>query len=227
MSSPDGAAAAASSALPAGASRPGLAVRLATFAERFRTPPATRLSVVILLTLFLLTKSAPPTKSHLALVPGHTVPRVWNLVTSSWVESTFAGVTVAVGLLVILGRVVEPGMGGREMGRFLVFVSFFVGVAGFLVSLVRYYAGRNENALYDSYNGFQGIVAALLVVVRRDNPDAPVNVKGLRWMRREQLNAGTCWGFPKSRHTVCRLSARNYSDTLRKTDTFFHSSQFI
>lgn len=189
MPSPDGAAAAASSALPAGASRPGLAVRLATFAERFRTPPATRLSVVILLTLFLLTKSAPPTKSHLALVPGHTVPRVWNLVTSSWVESTFAGVTVAVGLLVILGRVVEPGMGGREMGRFLVFVSFFVGVAGFLVSLVRYYAGRNENALYDSYSGFQGIVAALLVVVRRDNPDAPVNVKGLRWMRREQLNA--------------------------------------
>ena len=188
MSSSDGAAAAGVS-YPAGVSRPGLAARLATLAERFRTPPATRLSVVILLTVFLLTWSSPELKQHLALVPGHTVPRVWNLVTASWVESSVPGITIATGLLVVLGRVVEPPMGAKETARFFIFVSGFVGACAFAVSLVRYYSSKNEKALYDSYCGFQGIIAALLVVVRRDNPDAPVNVRGMRWMRREQLNA--------------------------------------
>jgi serine/threonine protein kinase len=32
--------------------------------------------------------------------------------------------------------------------------------------------------------------------------------------------------LPKSRHTVCRLSARNYSYASRKTDTFLLQKQF-
>ena len=41
-----------------------------------------------------------------------------------------------------------------------------------------------------------------------------------------QEREGTYWAFPKSRHTVCRLSARNYViHAVRKTDTLFYSSQ--
>ena len=192
MSSSDGAAAsaAADGAAPA---RPGLGARLATLAERFRLPPATRLSLVILLTVFALVRASPDSTAHLALVPGHTVPRVWNLVTASWVEPTFAGVAVAVAALVPLGRAVEPGMGARETARFLLFVSAFVSACAFALSLARFHLlGKDEKALYDTHCGFQGIVAAMLVVLKRDAPDAPVNVRGLRWMRREQL-CGAHW----------------------------------
>ena len=187
MSSSDGAAAsaAADGAAPA---RPGLGARLATLAERFRTPPATRLSLVILLTVFALVRASPDSKAHLALVPGHTVPRFWNVVTASWVEPGFFGVAVAAAALVVLGRVVEPGMGAKETARFLIFVSAFVGSCAFVLSLVRFhFFGKDDKALFEQYCGFQGVVAGLLVVVKRDNPDAPVNVRGLRWARREQL----------------------------------------
>jgi membrane associated rhomboid family serine protease len=188
MSSSDGAAAsaAADGAAPA---RTGLGARLATLAERFRTPPATRLSLVILLTVFFLVRASPDVfLEHLALVPGHTVPRFWNVVTSSWVEKSFVGVTVAAVSLVVLGRVVEPGMGAKELVRFLIFVSFFVGSCAFVFELVRFhFFGKDDKALFEHHCGFQGIVAGLLVVVKRDNPDAPVNVRGLRWARREQL----------------------------------------
>lgn len=187
MSSSDGAAAsaAADGAAPA---RPGLGARLATLAERFRLPPATRLSLVILLTVFALVRASPDSTAHLALVPAHTVPRVWNVVTSSWVEPTPPGVAVAAAALVALGRAVEPGMGARETARFLLFVSAFVGACAFALSLARFHLlGGDEKALYDAHCGFQGIVAGLLVVCKRDAPDAPVNARGLRWMRREQL----------------------------------------
>ena len=186
MSSSDGAAAsaAADGAAPA---RPGLGARLATLAERFRLP-ATRLSLVILLTVFALVRASPDSTAHLALVPAHTVPRVWNVVTSSWVEPTPPGVAVAAAALVALGRAVEPGMGARETARFLLFVSAFVGACAFALSLARFHLlGGDEKALYDAHCGFQGIVAGLLVVCKRDAPDAPVNARGLRWMRREQL----------------------------------------
>ena len=187
MSSSDGATASAA-ADGAASARPGLGARLTTLAERFRLPPATRLSLVILLTVFALVRASPDLTAHLALVPGHTVPRVWNLVTASWVEPTFPGVTVAVAALVPLGRAVEPGLGARETARFLLFVSAFVGACAFALSLARFhFLGKDEKALHDTYCGFQGIVAGLLVVVKRDAPDAPVNVRGLRWMRREQL----------------------------------------
>jgi membrane associated rhomboid family serine protease len=188
MSSSDGAAAsaAADGAAPA---RPGLGARLATLAERFRTPPATRLSLVILLTVFALVRASPDVfLEHLALVPGHTVPRFWNVVTSSWVEPGFVGVAVAAAALVVLGRVVEPGMGAKELVRFLIFVSFFVGSCAFVFELVRFhFLGKDDKALFEHHCGFQGVVAGMLVVVKRDNPDAPVNVRGLRWARREQL----------------------------------------
>ena len=187
MSSSDGAAASAATdgAAPA---RPGLGARLATLAERFRLPPATRLSLVILLTVFALVRASPDSTAHLALVPAHTVPRVWNVVTSSWVEPTPPGVAVAAAALVALGRAVEPGMGARETARFLLFVSAFVGACAFALSLARFHLlGGDEKALHDAHCGFQGIVAGLLVVCKRDAPDAPVNVRGLRWMRREQL----------------------------------------
>ena len=187
MSSSDGATASAA-ADGAASARPGLGARLTTLAERFRLPPATRLSLVILLTVFALVRASPDLTAHLALVPGHTVPRVWNLVTASWVEPTFPGVTVAVAALVPLGRAVEPGLGARETARFLVFVSAFVGACAFALSLARFHLlGGDEKALYDAHCGFQGIVAGLLVVCKRDAPDAPVNARGLRWMRREQL----------------------------------------
>ena len=187
MSSSDGAAASAATdgAAPA---RPGLGARLATLAERFRLPPATRLSLVILLTVFALVRASPDSTAHLALVPAHTVPRVWNVVTASWVEPTPPGVAVAAAALVALGRAVEPGMGARETARFLLFVSAFIGACAFALSLARFHLlGGDEKALYDAHCGFQGIVAGLLVVCKRDAPDAPVNVRGLRWMRREQL----------------------------------------
>jgi hypothetical protein len=80
-------------------------------------------------------------------------------------------------------------MGTIETTRFFLFVSAFVGACAFSASLVRYSWVKNEDALYDAYCGFQGVVAGLLVAAKRENPDAPVNVRGLRWAKREQLNA--------------------------------------
>ena len=167
--------------------RPGLGARLATLADRFLLPPATRLSLVILLTVFALVRASPDSTAHLALVPAHTVPRVWNVVTSSWVEPTPPGVAVAAAALVALGRAVEPGMGARETARFLLFVSAFVGDARSRSASRGSTSWARTRRRCTTRCGFQGIVAGLLVVCKRDAPDAPVNARGLRWMRREQL----------------------------------------
>ena len=160
----------------------------------------TRSTVAVLAITFVLATSAEGAATNLALVPGKTVPMAWNLLTASWLETNPAALLLACVAAVVLGRVVEPAVGGgREFIRFLVFVTGFVGLAAFVASLLRFYATRDERSLYEPHHGFQGVLAGLLVAVKQHVGENPVNVRGLRWCK--------CKTLPHAHLAACALAA--------------------
>ena len=164
---------------PAQPSRPSLLSRLGTLLERVRTPPVTRSTVAVLAITFVVATSAEGAATNLALVPGKTVPMAWNLLTASWLETNPAALLLACVAAVVLGRLVEPAVGGgREFIRFLVFVTGFVGLSTFVASLLRFYATRDERSLYEPHHGFQGVLAGLLVAVKQHLGENPSSVRG-------------------------------------------------
>ena len=185
---------------PAQPSRPSLLSRLGTLLERVRTPPVTRSTVAVLAITFVVATSAEGAATNLALVPGKTVPMAWNLLTASWLETNPAALLLACVAAVVLGRLVEPAVGGgREFIRFLVFVTGFVGLSTFVASLLRFYATRDERSLYEPHHGFQGVLAGLLVAVKQHLGENPVNVRGLRWCK--------CKTLPHAHLAACALAA--------------------
>ena len=168
--------------------------------ERVRTPPVTRSTVAVLAITFVVATSAEGAATNLALVPGKTVPMAWNLLTASWLETNPAALLLACVAAVVLGRLVEPAVGGgREFIRFLVFVTGFVGLSTFVASLLRFYATRDERSLYEPHHGFQGVLAGLLVAVKQHLGENPVNVRGLRWCK--------CKTLPHAHLAACALAA--------------------
>ena len=176
-------------------SRPGLGARIAALVERFRTPPATRLAALALaLAHVVATAVAPERAATLALRAGGVVQAPWTIATCSWLDTNPASFLPNLVLLVVLGRAVEPSLGrGLPFARFLIFASVFVGVFAFAVALVRFAATKDESILYADHRGAQGIVGALCLALRQAMPDAPINVRGLRWAKCRALPAAHCF----------------------------------
>ena len=176
-------------------SRPGLGARLAALVERFRTPPATRLAALALALAHVVATAVDPERAAtLALRAGGVVQAPWTIATCSWLETNPASFLPNLVLLVVLGRAVEPSLGrGLPFARFLIFASVFVGVFAFAVALVRFAATKDESILYADHRGAQGIVGALCLALRQAMPDAPINVRGLRWAKCRALPAAHCF----------------------------------
>ena len=158
-------------------------------------PPATRLAALALALAHVVATAVDPERAAtLALRAGGVVQAPWTIATCSWLETNPASFLPNLVLLVVLGRAVEPSLGrGLPFARFLIFASVFVGVFAFAVALVRFAATKDESILYADHRGAQGIVGALCLALRQAMPDAPINVRGLRWAKCRALPAAHCF----------------------------------
>ncbi|GBF88880.1 hypothetical protein Rsub_01379 [Raphidocelis subcapitata] len=148
----------------------------ASAASRF-----TRLSKLIsaiLGVLCLLTLCAPATRRYLTLVPGRTLPCVWNLLTSSFVTTNPVKALAEIASLLVLARVVEPVYGSTEFLRLLLLVAASTGAATFVGVYLFYLINTSKEGgiLYAQFSGFHGIVGALLVAVKQIMGDADVKL---------------------------------------------------
>lgn len=148
----------------------------------------TRLSkalCVLLLAGFAVQYFVPSTRNYLCLVPGRTLPCVWNLITAGFViTNPFLVVTEAIAIL-FLARAVEPMYGSKEFLKFLFIVDFTACLTTFawvyiaFAILVGVKSDDAGKVLYTEFAGFHGIVGGLLVAVKQIMPDHELKLFGV------------------------------------------------
>jgi len=145
-------------------------------------PKITRLSKAItalLIIIYAVYFFVPSTSTYLALVPGRTLPCVWNLVTAGFFTTNVVKLAFEVVSLLLLARLVEPMYGSKEFLKFLFIVDFSVCFMVFVAVYITYAATASGKLLYTEFSGFHGIVAGLLVAVKQIMPDHEVKLFGV------------------------------------------------
>lgn len=136
---------------------------------------------------FAVSWFVPSTVSYLSLVPGRTLPMVWNIVTSSFLITHPLVLVVDIGLLLVLARVVEPTYGSKEFLKLIFMIAISVGTVVFFAVYVTFASTMNGKLLYSEFNGFHGVLAGLLVGVKQIMPDHEIKLVGVVKLRVKYL----------------------------------------
>lgn len=104
-----------------------------------------------------------------------TTRKPWTLVTSGYVERSFAALVVDCWGLLYIGGILEPVWGAKELTRFVVGVNLATTTLAWL-SMCALYAlsAGDEFYLFAKFSGFHGVLAALLLALRQTSPEEPV-----------------------------------------------------
>ncbi|KAI8463264.1 MAG: eukaryotic integral membrane protein-domain-containing protein [Monoraphidium minutum] len=150
------------------------------------TGPAkfTRLSKVLsmaLVALFGAVLIYPPSLQYLALIPGRTLPCVWNLLTAPFVTTNAGELLFSVASLLLLARVIEPIYGSTEFLRLLLVAALSASAATFVGSYVAYLASPDKDGsiLYAHFTGFHGIVGGMVVAVKQVTAGQDIKLAGM------------------------------------------------
>ncbi|XP_062013932.1 rhomboid-like protein 19 [Rosa rugosa] len=100
-----------------------------------------------------------------------TIPFVWNLVTSGYIEQSIFGVVVSTLGLLFIGKLLEPVWGSREFLKFIFVVNFLTSICIFITAIALYYITRKETYLYMPLSGFHGVLSGFLVGIKQMIPD--------------------------------------------------------
>mmetsp|Transcript_21757 Transcript_21757/g.37101 ORF Transcript_21757/g.37101 Transcript_21757/m.37101 type:complete len:322 (+) Transcript_21757:16-981(+) len=141
----------------------------------------TRLSkalAALLIAGWALVFFVPDTASYLALVPGRTLPCVWNVISGGLLIINPVELVINVIGLLILARLVEPVYGSKEFLKYLFLVNLMVCTSVFVSIYVAYAITTSGDLLYHQFTGFHGILAALLVAVKQIMPTHEVKLFG-------------------------------------------------
>ncbi|KAL2629910.1 hypothetical protein R1flu_014596 [Riccia fluitans] len=138
---------------------------------------------------FIIAKALPFTVDYLALVPGKTIPFVWNVITAGYLEYTLIGLVVSIAGLLFFGRLLEPVWGSKEFVKFIAFTNFFTAICTFVISIFLYYVTGHENLLYSPTAGFHGVLAGFLVAVKQTFPDYEINAGQVVRLRAKWLSS--------------------------------------
>uniref|UniRef100_A0A0E0KDY1 Peptidase S54 rhomboid domain-containing protein n=1 Tax=Oryza punctata TaxID=4537 RepID=A0A0E0KDY1_ORYPU len=118
----------------------------------------------------------PSTVTYLALIPSRTIPFAWNLVTSGYIEQTIPGVIVSIAGLLVLGEVLEPLWGAKELLKFIFIVNLSTSACVFVTAIVLYYITQQEIYLYTPLSGFYGVLSGFLVGIKQILPDQEITL---------------------------------------------------
>jgi len=118
--------------------------------------------------------ASPEVANYVALVPGKTLPYVWNVFTCGYFEQRVVSLVVGCISLLVMGSVLEPVWGSKGFLKFLFLINLSVGCCAFVVCLISYLAVYSEKMLYGKLSGFQGAIAALVVGVKQVMPDQEI-----------------------------------------------------
>jgi membrane associated rhomboid family serine protease len=138
----------------------------------------TRLSkglAAVLVLGFVANAIFPRTVSDtVALIPGKSIPYVWNIITAGYFETSVFGLAVSIASLLVVGRHLEPFWGSKEFLKFIVFVNLFTSANTFVLAIFLYFITRQGGYLYSPISGFHGVLAGFLVAVKQINPEQEI-----------------------------------------------------
>ncbi|EFJ47534.1 hypothetical protein VOLCADRAFT_105094 [Volvox carteri f. nagariensis] len=142
----------------------------------------TRLSKVIavlLVGLYFLAYFLPQTVEYVALIPGRTLPYVWNLFTAGLLTTNPIKLGLEVIAVLLLTRLVEPVYGSKEFLKFLFVVDFSVSLCVLAGVYIIFAIGQDTgDILYIKFTGFHGILAGLVVAVKQVMPEHEAKLFG-------------------------------------------------
>jgi membrane associated rhomboid family serine protease len=125
---------------------------------------------VVLVAGYAVVVVHPPALELLALIPGRTLPLVWNLFTAGLVHKSLTIVSLNVVALLLLSRVVEPYYGSREYLKLLAIVNLLTNFATFVTMFLLFIGTQKGNLLYVKLAGFHGVIGGILVAVKQVMP---------------------------------------------------------
>ncbi|KAK3268442.1 hypothetical protein CYMTET_23062 [Cymbomonas tetramitiformis] len=135
-----------------------------------------KLLVGLLFSTYALSWVSPTLISYLALIPGKTLPCVWNVVTAGLVETNFWMLLFDATTLLLMAGHLEPNWGSKEFLKFVTVINTTVGVAAFVIMLSLYFCTGSEYYLYGQLHGFHGVIGALFVALKRSIPEYEVKL---------------------------------------------------
>mmetsp|Transcript_47784 Transcript_47784/g.121922 ORF Transcript_47784/g.121922 Transcript_47784/m.121922 type:complete len:316 (+) Transcript_47784:246-1193(+) len=176
-----------------------------------------KLLAVVVLALYVTAKVSPPSTTYLALVPGRTIPCVWNILTSQFLETHGALVALDIFAVLFLSKIIEPIYGSKEYLKYTLVVSTMAGVCGFTSLILAYMFGpRLGFILYGKYCGFQALLGAYLVAVKQIMPDSELRLLFVLKLKATYLPGIylllTCAiaGVNESYYTLCAVVSGTY-----------------
>uniref|UniRef100_A0A0D3FIN8 Peptidase S54 rhomboid domain-containing protein n=1 Tax=Oryza barthii TaxID=65489 RepID=A0A0D3FIN8_9ORYZ len=131
---------------------------------------------VVLFLGHIVIRLFPSAVTYLALIPSRTIPFAWNLVTSGYIEQTIPGVIVSIVGLLVLGKVLEPLWGAKELLKFIFLVNLSTSACVFVTAIVLYYITQQEIYLYTPLSGFYGVLSGFLVGIKQILPDQEITL---------------------------------------------------
>ncbi|KAM1268869.1 hypothetical protein ACFX13_001174 [Malus domestica] len=126
---------------------------------------------VVLIGGHIVIQLLPHAVDYLALIPARTIPFVWNLITSGYIEQSVYGVFISTIGLLFIGKLLEPVWGSREFLKFIFVVNFLTSICTFITAIAMYYITMTEFYLYMPVSGFHGVLSGLLVGIKQIIPD--------------------------------------------------------
>lgn len=131
----------------------------------------------------------PAAREYLTLVPGRTIPCVWNVFTAGLIETDVFRLLLSLVGVLVLAKVVEPVWGSKGFLLFVGIVNFWTGFCTFVLLYLLYTVDRAGDLLYTEICGFQGVFAGLLVGLKQIMPENDVTLVGYVKFRAKHLPA--------------------------------------
>lgn len=135
-----------------------------------------KLLVGFLFSTYALSWVSPKLISYLALIPGKTLPCVWNVVTAGLVESNVWMLLFDATTLLLMAGHLEPTWGSKEFLKFVTVINTTVGVSAFVIMMSLYFCTGSEYYLYGQLHGFHGVIGALFVALKQSIPEYEVKL---------------------------------------------------
>ncbi|KAL3138155.1 hypothetical protein ABBQ38_005383 [Trebouxia sp. C0009 RCD-2024] len=131
----------------------------------------------------------PTARHYLTLVPGRTIPCVWNVFTAGLVETDIFRLILSLVGVLMLAKIVEPVWGSKGFLLFTAVVNFWTGFSTFVLVYLLFTIDRKGDLLYTEICGFQGVFAGLLVGLKQTMPENDVTVMAYVKFRAKHLPA--------------------------------------
>ena len=131
------------------------------------TPVSAGLSVFLVVGHLVVRLLPDDLEPGIFLVPGYTITRPWQVITSGYFDDSFFNVLLVVPVLLYCGQRFRNTWGDRELARFILLINMLQACATWVGMTLLYIVFRAEHFLFARLGGVTGVIAALAIALKQ------------------------------------------------------------